>query len=37
MTAIVEGLIFIAIGVIIVVLAINAVRIISGDNNADQG
>ena len=35
MTAIIEGLIFIAIGVLIVLLAVKFVRSCAGDENAD--
>ena len=35
MTAIIEGLIFIAIGILIVFLAVKAVQSIAGDDNAD--
>jgi hypothetical protein len=35
MNVIIEGLIFIAIGVIVVFLAIKAVQGIAGDDNAD--
>ena len=35
MTAIIEGLVFIAIGIIVIFLAIKAVQNIAGDDNAD--
>jgi hypothetical protein len=35
MNGIVEGLIFIAIGVIVILLIVKAVQSMSGDNNAD--
>jgi hypothetical protein len=35
MNAIVEGLVFIAIGILIVFLIVKAVQNIAGDNNAD--
>jgi hypothetical protein len=35
MTAIIEGLLFIAIGLIVIFLIVKAIHVILGDNNAD--